>query len=409
MALTFELTPDEFSPVYNELTFICTSTNSAEDNFKVQTIVKDKDSNTLSTQLYPARPNGDIIVDVANVVQSQLASEQILYLLPAASGWGWQKELNTQQKYTVTFQEWLGTTPSVTGSVSTYNNYAYNASIRYDEFIDYVEADFLLVLNDTKRFLTNKPTTRSIADDESESITMISDGDATANTIASLQIKTYTGTTLTQTATITNALDPNSSDDNKCLSIMVGTRDLNNSTLATGLQPLITSTITSYTVQTLDGNAATSSELLTFNIDTKCSKYDVTRFHFLNRLGGLDSFSFKMKRKLSETIKRDTFKRKGYMYDSLYTNNITEKGRVTYDTMTTEQYTVSSDWISEDESEWLRDLYNSPEVYWERGTDDIVAINIQERDYQVKTTVNDRLFNIDLSFELATDNVRQKG
>lgn len=409
MALTFTRTPSEFSPVYNELTFICTSTNSAEANFKVQTIVKDKDANVLSTQLYPVRPNGDIIIDVASVVQSQLASEQILYILPAASGWGWQKELNTQQKYTVTFQEWLGTTPAVTGSVSTYNNYSYNASLRYQEFIDYDEADYLLALASTKKTLSFNPTTRVIRDDESEQITVISDGDATANTIASLQIKTYTGTTLTDTATITNSLDPNSSDDNKCLSIMVGTRDLNNSTLATGSQPLITATITSYTIQTLDGNGAASSELITYNIDTNCSKYEVTRFHFLNRLGGLDSFSFKMKRKLSETIKRDTFKRKGYMYDAVYTNNITEKGRVTYDTMTTEQYEVSSDWITEAQSEWLRDLYDSPEVYWERGTDDIVAINVQERDYRVKTIVNDRLFNVDLSFELATDNIRQKG
>ena len=409
MALTFELNPQLFTPAYNEITTICTSTNSEEPNFKVQVIVKDKDSNTLSTQLYPARPNGDIIIDVANVVQSQLASEQILYLLPAASGWGWQKELNTQQEYTITFQEWLGTTPAVTGAVSTGVRHVFNGSLRYDEYIDFDDADYLLILNDTKKFLTAQPTTRVIRDDESTSITMISDGDATANTIASLQIKTYTGTTLTQTATITNSLDPNSDNDNKCLSIMAGTRDLNNSTLATGSQPLITAAITSYTVQVLDGNGATSSELLTYNIDTDCSKYTATRLHFLNRLGGLDSFTFKMKLKKSETIKRDTFKRMGYMYDSTYNNSITERGRITYDTVMTNQYRISSDWITEADSEWLEDLFSSPEVYWERGTDDIVAISIQDRNYDEKTVVNDRLFNLNLSFELATDNIRQKG
>ena len=409
MALTFTREPDKFSPAYNDLTYICTSDNDTEDNFKVKVVIKDKDAATLATQLIPLRPDSTLMIDPKTVIQSQVSSQQILDFLAVTAAQGWQQDTNTLQLCTVHFQEFYGSPPVVSGTTYQKDCYAYNGSLRYNEFIDYAEADFLLVLNNTKRVLTAQPTTRNIREDESAQITVISDGNSGANTIASLQIKTYTGTTLTQTATITNSNNPYGDDDNKCLRILVGTRDLLLSTLATGSQPLITATITSYTIQVLDGNGATSSELITFEIDRDCGKYEATRLHFLNRLGGMDSFTFKMKRKLSETIKRDSFKRLGYMYGATYSNNITERGRVIYDTTTTEQYQVFSDWITEDESEWLRDLYDSPEVYWERSDSEIVAINVQERDYKVKTRVNDRLFNVDLSFELATDNIRQKG
>ena len=405
MALTFIREPQEYSPSGNELTFVMTTDNGAEDNFKVQCRIKDKDGNIISKQLFPVRPNDQIIIDVADVVRSLVGSDQIKYFLEAASGWNWQTTA-INQNYTVDFQEWYGSTPIVQGSTSTYGRYAFAGVLRYNEFIDYSEDTYLIDVGSERQALSNKPLTRVIKRNESEQLTYISAGNGGGNTLAKLQIKTYTAGVLVQTATIDNANNPTSSNDNKGQCILVGTSDLNNSTLATGTLPLIVDAIDSYTVEVLDYASARTSQLITFNIDDKCTKYNSTRLHFLNRLGGVDSFTFKMKRIKTDNISRDSFKRLGYLFDTTYSNNITERGDVVYHTKVEEGYLLHSDWISESQAEWLRDLISSPQVWWERGDNDIVAINLKTNTYKVQTKSQDKLFSISIAFDLATQNYR---
>lgn len=134
-----------------------------------------------------------------------------------------------------------------------------------------------------------------------------------------------------------------------------------------------------------------------------CSKYDSYEIHWLNHLGGWDSWVFdkrsnkqvivdramyvqpRTRRISSNTIVHDQYARKkGQFYTGI-----------------SERYEVNSDLLKDWEYDGLLDMLQSPNVYWKHPDYGFIAINILEQDtINIPRQLNDKAYNINFVFEV---------
>jgi hypothetical protein len=88
--------------------------------------------------------------------------------------------------------------------------------------------------------------------------------------------------------------------------------------------------------------------------------------------------------------------------------NPSRYGTTVYNVELTNTWTASTDWISEEQSEWLRSMFASPSVFvYLPGRTQPTAIVITDASYSVQTFAREKLFQYFVSFvESHTDTVQ---
>ena len=195
-----------------------------------------------------------------------------------------------------------------------------------------------------------------------------------------------------------------------CWRIPSGAKNLNlidNADLTTGSQPIITSAV-SYWVIKIKTSAGNLFGEFKCYLNSQCSKYKSFRLHWLNRLGGYDSFTFDMASQEDINIERNFFTnlmKDAGKYTSAKSYGYTTRGETQYHTQYSTIYSVTSNWITEDESNMLAEMMTSPNVYWEKDADNnkFIPINIKATTYrkQSKTNNNTKVFNHEFQFEVS--------
>lgn len=192
--------------------------------------------------------------------------------------------------------------------------------------------------------------------------------------------------------------------------IPAGAKNLNlidNSLLTTGSQPIVTSAVKYWEikVKTSEGNLYGSYKGY---LNDACSKFKSFRLHWLNRLGGMDSFTFDMASQEDINIERQFYNRlmsRDYAYNSTKSYGYTTREETQYHTQYKTAYSVTSNWITEAESNMLAEMMTSPNVYWEKDSDNnkFIPINIKANTYRKrsKTNNNDKVFNLEFQFEVS--------
>jgi hypothetical protein len=94
------------------------------------------------------------------------------------------------------------------------------------------------------------------------------------------------------------------------------------------------------------------------------------------------------------------------MYKKLlpYNYSIGDRQDTTFSQNAEEISDIKSDWITEKQSEWLSGLIESREVYHIKDGD-LYPIQIIDRNYQVKSSVRDQIFNVNIKFKYAFNKV----
>jgi hypothetical protein len=108
------------------------------------------------------------------------------------------------------------------------------------------------------------------------------------------------------------------------------------------------------------------SEVIRIYIDRSCG-LEIDRLHFINQLGGLDSFTFKRLSRVSQSTEVQEFRTSqgslnntAYIYDANYT------GVGSYQVKSTQTKKIKTGWISKELQNWLVDnLLTSPLVIYE--------------------------------------------
>jgi hypothetical protein len=165
---------------------------------------------------------------------------------------------------------------------------------------------------------------------------------------------------------------------------------------STDFPSLVSSGNNYYTVtafRDVEGTQQASIEY-TVLLNGECSRFEFTEVHFENQLGGVDSYVFTKPNRERQTIQRteasrpyltDGFEGNSGIYGG-YTNFSKYNAQVDYN----KEFTVSSDWLTDEEFEWLAQMVRSPRIWLRK------AFNTDEGviDYLVPILVTDTSYNV---------------
>ena len=204
-------------------------------------------------------------------------------------------------------------------------------------------------------------------------------------------------------------------NDSFMIQSKVGYNDLLNSTsgviVVSGSLPMVDPSTTFISVNAV-GGVSKISEVKTFNIIDKCSKYENIKLFFLDRLGSYIPMNFDKVSKSNVTNERSNYKQNYGNYDSVanawgYTTHA--RGTTTYDITSKESITCTSDWLTDEQVVLMNILLTSPDVYYIDEDGVYRAITITTNSFEKKKRVNDKLLNYTITFEYANNNGNQRG
>lgn len=290
----------------------------------------------------------------------------------------------------------------------------WNGGLTKRGWLSFDYTDFDVVVSDTDaRFLTEGPTTRyQNSNDSSWLYFTTSEDEAPTH----LTVKSYDANdTLLSTETIENphdaAIAVNAFTHRKYqyMRVVTGRADLNAVDASyKSATNIVDPDAVYYTVQ-LRGVSSVQSELVTYYIDQHCSKYSPIRLHWLNELGGFDSFNFILKSVEGTEIDRKDFVKQHHVWDNgTWSYTQASRGRTDYSVEYEDNLILNADYMTEAEAVWMKSLFTSPVVYMESGTD-LIAVNVRKRNYTKMTTINDKLKQYDIELGYSLTEHRQRG
>lgn len=411
MAITLVTRPQLVMPVYNPMYFRPSSTNVAQDNFNFlyDIYTGTTGTTTINNERLPVYPDGLGQFSPAGILESILT-----YDLPFNITGG-TTQTNTLTRYYVYFGEQYG---SLTTGVTSYRNlawasgYTFTSVLNYDEVPSWQYSAYTLS-DSTKKFLTKSPSTIYIRDNDRETLSYLNipSGDTgnVANKIGkAVLITTYQksgGTTInfiyvpTSTGNTINA---------KLMHFGSGIWNLNNApaslfTFGVGQPGNVVNVDRDYkyevSVWAADSPVAIDipiSETKTYYIDDTCTKYQPVRLTWLNSYGGWDYYNFILVSRNTFNVTRNTYKR-----NLNYNYTVGNVGFIVGDIQARESTQVTSDWLGDQQSQWMKELLKSKAVYELRSDGSYLPIILDASSVEIKKTVNDKLINYEFGYTYA--------
>ena len=132
-----------------------------------------------------------------------------------------------------------------------------------------------------------------------------------------------------------------------------------------------------------------------------CSE-EYTRFAFINEYGFWDYYNVYNPLRSSNQVDRSLYDKTFVRYeDSISGYNISNRGTTQYRTEYNKSYIITTDYITKQISDWLTELFESPEVFIQTG-DNFIPINITNTNIRWNmNTSREKLFQYDIEFKYA--------
>lgn len=216
---------------------------------------------------------------------------------------------------------------------------------------------------------------------------------------------------------VTNTFNsPATVDQQRLLRIGVGPHQLTTATssltVISGTLPVITASTKEMKVYLKNAGNFQTIATKTFKVVNKCSKYEKIQLVFLDKLGSFIPFTFELVNKHNLSITRADYQQHYGQYAPASNNwryNTWDRGKKSLDTQVVESYTINSNWVNQSTSDYLMELFTSPEVYWINESGTTIAISITSNQTERKQTINDQIINYQLTFEVSNKNNQQRG
>lgn len=331
-----------------------------------------------------------------------------------------------------TNKTWLGSTPLNPGTVSLFGfqtyiaqnvanvgntsslsgmKWAFNGVNSFLEDLDwnfnkYVAGSYS---GGTASFLTNVPDGYKLGMESRMWLHAFQDN---SNDIVRLVVSTNNGV-FGLTNSFTNPLYSNKQH---LLQVACGPYHLINGTssmnIISGSFPVIDSNTKQYTIWAENSSGVMTLAPKTFKIDNKCTRYEKIQMVFMDKLGSMIPFTFTFANRENKTITRTNYQQHYGEYapaSQNWTYNTWDRGKKSLDTVVTEVWTVTSDWINQETSDFLMTLMESPEVYWIKEDGVVIAVSLTIGSTERKQTINDQIINYTITFEVSQKNSQQRG
>jgi hypothetical protein len=147
------------------------------------------------------------------------------------------------------------------------------------------------------------------------------------------------------------------------------------------ISPLNISNYTESDVITLDVTGSS----IRYEVDNDC-RNDKQRIAFINKFGVWDYYTNHTALRRSTKIDRRTYEESfANLNDRVTTYNVNKRGELQYYTEYTDEFEFTTDSITAETSQWLREMFESSEVYLQSGSN-MIPINILNKK---ETVIND--------------------
>jgi len=332
----------------------------------------------------------EAVFDVSEIIASYVGND---FQPPSAAAIVPQDRITTwRAKFG--YESGSGTVTEATGVVNTGNKFSWDACVPIQDFPTFAVADYLTASGGTAgaKFLTDvRP--RSVQAAEQHSLTALF-GTDTANKV--VEFKSYNAAgSLLQTVTKNRTYT-----DYKDRLLCIDT-SFNSIGFTSGNEAY-------YTVQAYpSGYAGKASETMRFNLWSECSKYDPVTLHFLNTLGGFDSYTFRKRTVRTLNAERKTFEQDSFRYTTGAYNYSNARGGVTnYNTTLTEQWVLNTDFLTDTEAEFIEQLVFSPVAYM-GSFSALEKVTVNSTEFERKYN-RDGLVQYSVTIQRALTNRRQR-
>lgn len=380
MAITILQNPQPFWPICNDVTWVFSSTETAQPNFSFTVEVYLNGSLLSTHEVYPE--NGNVakfnISQIGRaVVSSNYPDESTLTI----------GELNPDDTWSLLVYEKYGTPPAtqIASSTATGSRNFLNGSFRFGDVLtggwDYQDYDI-----DTggkgDLFLTDFPRNRKdlVAYQEYKYLSIINSGGD--NLTGHVKLYNISGTQIASATWIgtlgTGLVTP-----------FINVAPIN----LVGGTSLVQSDFDNcyyYTIQLKQTATPTKvSEIYKIYYDTSCSAYSRRRLHWLNKYGAWDSFTFTLLSEDSTDITINDYSRVTGRWNvsNNYVYSLSDGHQMTLSKFMQDKLILNSDWIHQDVQQWLvRELYESPRVYLQNdfGNSNLEPVNVTNANYILK-------------------------
>lgn len=421
MAYSILKQPSIVQTVYQPSYFFVYSSNSANSNFNYFFDVYSIGTGTTSLGRYflNPRPDGTCQFSPNRIFESQFNQD----VIPSTVGFA--KSSGCSKTLVVRFGESYGATST---GVTNYENltaatsYAIGGVASYElapswNYNNYWRNYFLT--GSTSKFLTNQPSSVYIRDNERATISFMNYNNMTgttsynggtgisAYTVSSMYVTVYRNSGVTATYVYSNPYDvgeyfTGKTTDGNYLVQHFGVGIWNiKQTYPTSIN---VNTDYKYTIQLKNYAGTNISEEKTFLIDNRCTKYTPIRFMFVNSLGTFDYFTAILMSRQYKNVSRKTYERN---LSADY--SIGERGATVIDVDSIKSVTVATDWVSQEESDWLQEFFDSTEVYELKTDGTTLPVVINNNSIEVKKTINDKLINYEFDYTYAFKTNTRRG
>ena len=397
--------PQAATPVYNKMLFKVSGSLTSATNYRYVCDVKNAAGTTTLARLkcdkLPTTNFG--FFDVQKVVETLMAPT-----VPTLAQVGFADHAGFYSGYRLTFMEEYGSTPVVyTGTTTNVTgNTAFAGNLEQLELADWSGGVYFPA----------SPLTANTG----KSLTTIQDGTSVSNAIAVVYAESYgflcygKGSANTTNAVrvryrdASNAVvreffvDEGTASGNTILRFCAGPLNLK-SLLAVQCSDGLAGSVgfptaegAGYSIEPIDTINTGLPYFAVYYRLGPCQRFNSQPVFFVNKYGGIDSYTFTLKNRKRANVQRDTY---GYNSDVYATLTYDKVWAGSFDYV----YQLNSDWLTDAESEWLIELVRSGQV-WLQLDGKLVEAVVNANQYQFVTRRNDQLQQLQIEIAVAYKN-----
>lgn len=401
--------PQTISPVYNDLTFVVQdATNASADGFKfiAQLTPVGEDMVKLKTPVYLNSTDKGVFM-VQRLLESYISYGFSLDLLTMTAN-------DSVQEYAIDFGHEAGGVEA-SGEYSVSELWTWNAAMTKRDFASYASGEWVCATVSPAgvKFLTTQRSQR-MRPDQTSWLYFLTQPQPLAFYIHYASYRSYDAAgNLLKTTTAFNDLGVGTIGDFYVQKVPAGhnLEDVDISQVVSGTLPVIDPVAAYYTVTLYDNSDTPRTEEYRFNVLDNCTRFDSINIHYLNPMGGFDSFMFDLSHKNTFSFARKQMKRNNYeLSGNNYELNLDKHAVVSYDTTQQESIVLNSDWLTTAEAIAMKELIASPVVFMHVAGDDFYTpVNVNMAEWETKDNNNDQLFLCELSLTVADNERLQRG
>lgn len=400
MALTIQRSPDSYSPCYNDMTYLVSSTNTAQTNFYIKVYVDYFDDattyvNFFEGNIYPIPGKIYAKFDPAEILRSYVQND--FAILNGSTTTGERSLIG--EHYRIRFREYYGATPTAQGTEVNTTNFVFNGSFERRDYARYDENDYVINNSQLARFLT--PVDEIwVRNTDTYMLTVMSKTTGGTALYTKLRCEKFDYSGASMGTTDITMLSPENDLRNRFQSVRCGPAQVG-----------AANDVQYYQIWAASAANVQRTEKVTFWIDRNCTKFDRHMIYWPNSLGGIDGMGFPYVSRSIQEIERKTYNKPvGESTDAYaYNLNSYDSERNVFSTKTRNRMVLNTDFLNDTQAIFIKDLMSAPVVWWyDAEHSEFVSMIIDKSSYETRQAINDGLIQEEIVLFESLESQRQR-